>query len=70
MIRPADKGGGIVILGKEKYQEMMKKMLEEETCYQLARNPVFKYKKELEQIIHLGLKKELLYKKRSKISAP
>lgn len=42
IIRPADKGGGIVIQTKEDYHTAMSKLLDDEITYQkLSGNPVF-----------------------------
>lgn len=57
VIRPADKGGGVVIQSKEQYQEEINRQLQDETtCTKLLGNPTIQYKKELEKIVNLGTK--------------
>lgn len=71
VIRPADKGGGIVVLSKVQYKETMNKLLEDRDTYALLpSNPIFKCRKALEQVIHLGLKKNILNKKEAKYLIP
>lgn len=50
MIRPADKGRGVVIHSKEQYQEEINHQLQDELTYvKLLGNPTIQYKKELEK---------------------
>lgn len=70
-IHPADKGGGIAIQSKEQYQGELNRQLYDKTTYEkLLGNPTMKYKKELEQIVHLGTKKDILNKKEGKYLIP
>lgn len=71
VIRPADKGGGIVILSKEQYHKSMTQMLDDTKTYtKLLKNPVFSCRKALEQIVHLGVKKLVLNKKEARFLIP
>lgn len=56
-----------MILSKEQYSNNMKNLLEDDSTYsRLLNNPMFKYRNALEQVVHFGLKKNIL-KKRSQI---
>lgn len=67
VIRPADKGRGIVVLSKEQYSTSMNSLLQDEDTYScLLGNPIFKCRKALEQTVHLGLKINILTKKEAK----
>lgn len=71
VIRPADKGGGVVIQSKEQYQKEIDRQLHDESTYvKLLGNPTTQYKKELEKLVHLGIKKDILHKKESKFLIP
>lgn len=71
VIRPADKGGEVVIHSKEQYmKEIDRQLLDESTYVKLLGNPTTQYKKELEKLVHLGIKKEVLNKKESKFLIP
>lgn len=66
MIRPADKGGGLVVQTKEVYKVELKRQLEDkETYIPLKSNPTRNYKNELEKLVNKGIKKGLLNKKES-----
>lgn len=67
----ADKGRGIVVFTKEQYHENMNILLQDENTYhKLLGNSMFKCRKALEQIVHLGLKREILNKKEAKYLIP
>ena len=71
VIRPADKGGAVVIQSKEQYQNELSRQLQDGTTYtKLLGNPIRKYKKELALLIDLGKKKDILNKKESKYLMP
>lgn len=55
MIRPADKGGGIVLLNKSDYMDEMHRILgDRETYIELPKNPTLEYKKELKNLVAKG----------------
>lgn len=61
IIRPADKGGGLVILDKKDYQEEMENLLKVENTYQRLRsNPKKKYQRKLKTFIDKGKKLGIL----------
>lgn len=61
IIRPADKGGGLVILDKKDYQEEMENLLKVENIYQKLRsNPKKKYQRKLKTFIDKGKKLGIL----------
>lgn len=71
VIRPSDKGGGIVIQTTEQYHKGMLKLLEDPNTYCiLPSNPIFKWRTKLEQVAHLGLKKKILDKKEARYLIP
>ncbi|XP_040178228.1 uncharacterized protein LOC120910536 [Rana temporaria] len=71
VIRPADKGGGVVVQSKTQYQMEINRQLQDKDTYtKLLSNPTNQYKKELEKLIHLGIKKEILNKKESQYLIP
>lgn len=71
VVRPADKGGAIVLQSKEQYQNELNKQLYNKTTYvKLLGNPTNKYKKELELLVDLGTKKGILNRKESKYLIP
>lgn len=49
---------------------MLQLLDDKETYSTLPNNPIFKWRKELEQIVHLGLKKSILDKKEAKYLIP
>lgn len=64
VIQPAGKGRSIVVLSKEQYKTSMNLLLEDANTYnRLLGNPMFKYRKALEQTVHLGLKRNILDKR-------
>ena len=64
VIRPADKGGGIVILDKSQYVEEMNRQLSDSSTYTpLPSNPTVKYRKLLSNLVDQGLHKGILNKK-------
>ena len=71
VIRPADKGGGVVVLSKEQYNtELLRQLEDTETYTKLLGNPTSKYKEQLKQLIHLGVKGDILNKKESVFLLP
>lgn len=71
VIRPADKGGAIVLQSKEQYLTELNRQLQDGTTYtKLLGNPTSKYKKQLEVIVELGKKKNILNAKESKYLIP
>lgn len=64
MIRPADKGAGIVILDKCDYEsEMLKNRNDHETYSTLSCDPTNRFKRELEGIVKQGFHDSILDKK-------
>lgn len=71
IIRPADKGGAIVLQSKEQYLTELNRHLQDETMYtRLLGNPTVKYKKELEALVNLGMRKNILNPKEIKYLIP
>lgn len=71
VIRPADKGGGVVILDKSKYLEEMHRLLSDRTTYSpLACNPTTKFKRELQNLINRGYQQGILNKKEKAYLVP
>lgn len=71
IVRPADKGGGIVILDKEAYTSEMRRILSDtETYLPLLYDPTAKYKRELEKLIDKGFSKDLINKKEKAFLVP
>lgn len=61
LIRPADKGGGILLMTKAYYKEEMKRLLGDRDTYQiLKKNPARDFKNKLERLIKKGMKKKVL----------
>uniref|UniRef100_A0A673KNY9 Uncharacterized protein n=1 Tax=Sinocyclocheilus rhinocerous TaxID=307959 RepID=A0A673KNY9_9TELE len=55
-IQRADKGGGIVVMNTNTYVEKIKGMLHDETFYKkLVFNPTESYKKQIDQVLQIGL---------------
>lgn len=64
VIRPADKGGGLVIMSKSYYQEEMDRLLSDRKTYQvLTKDPISQFKDKLEVLISLGKTRGVLNKK-------
>lgn len=58
VIRPADKGGGVVLQTKDNYLKEIKRQLQDESTYiKLPKNPTLQIKRGLEQIVQMGVKK-------------
>lgn len=71
VIRPADKGGALVLQSKEQYQnELNRQLQDKETYIKLLGSPTIKYKKELEHLVNLGIKKDILNTKELKYLIP
>lgn len=62
MVRPADKGGGIMILDVEAYKGEMLRLL-------LAGNPFIKFIKELVSLVEDGFQRKILSKKGSSLGS-
>lgn len=61
VIKPADKGGGIVVMNKSDYEAEMEKLLgDAETYTKLTKNPSLEFKKLLETLIEEGRKLGIL----------
>lgn len=71
IIRPADKGGAIVVLTKEYYhQELMGQLNDNNTYLKLSSNPTREYKRDLSSLIQKGINKNILSKKESRYLVP
>lgn len=71
VIRPADKGGGIVLLDKTDYMNEMYHILSDHDTYKgLPNNPTSKYKKELNSLISKGFESLILNKKEKSFLVP
>lgn len=71
VIRPADKGGGIVVLSVEQYKKEMERILEDRSTYQILKSgPSKRYKQELKSIILYGVEKGLLNKHEEEYLVP
>ena len=71
IIRPADKGGGMVILDKEAYLQEMYRLLGDNTTYIiLPGDPTSKYKKALTALIKEGSALNILNKKEAEYLVP
>ena len=70
IVRPADKGGGVVILSKEFYINQITEMLsDEETYRKLDNDPTSRYNKELTALVYAGYKKNVLTVKEKRYDA-
>lgn len=66
VIRPAEKGGGLVILTRDYYYSEMQGLLEDATTYlPINGNPTAQLKVQLYKWIDEGLSKQILNPKRS-----
>lgn len=71
VIRPADKGGAIVVLSKEYYNnELMEQLNDINTYIKLRGKPTRQYKSELQELIQRGSKKNILTKKEERYLIP
>lgn len=71
MIRPADKGGGLVILNKKDYETEMERLLKTPDTYKkLKGNPKGEYEKKLKAFIQRGEKRGILTKKEARYLTP
>lgn len=71
VVRPADKGGAIVVLSKEYYNnELLGQLSDTNTYIKLNGNPTREYKRELSDVIRKGVSKNILNKKESKYLLP
>lgn len=70
-MRPADKGGAIVLLSKEYYNSELLGQLNDVNAYiKLRGNPTREYKRELQDLIQRGAWKNILTKKEEKYLVP
>lgn len=68
IIRPADKGGGLVVMSKEYYINDINTQLSDRDTYRtLPKDPLSEYKKELEKLISKGEEEEILSKKKRSV---
>lgn len=71
MIRPADKGGGVVILKKDFYLNQLNEMLNDTSTYtKLDRDPSLQYEKNLECLVEMGYRKRVLTDREKKYLIP
>lgn len=71
VIRPADKGGGIVVLSLDQYKGEMNRLLEVSDTYRLlTSNPSKSVREELERIIRYGIDNQLLSKNEAEYLIP
>lgn len=71
VIRSADKGGGLVILNKNEYEEEMENLLKVENTYKkLKGNPKQQYVKKLRSYVNKGRDMGILSKKEAKYLIP
>lgn len=71
VIRPADKGGGVVILDKTYYDSQLNKMLSDINTYvKLKNDPTNAYQANLCKLVDLGRDKRVLNKKEYKYLNP
>ncbi|CAH2329346.1 Hypothetical predicted protein, partial [Pelobates cultripes] len=63
IIKPADKGGGVVIMDNEAYINEIRRQLQDTTTYQkLNKNPTVEIKIKYENFLQEGLENEILDK--------
>uniref|UniRef100_A0A8C5PK16 Uncharacterized protein n=1 Tax=Leptobrachium leishanense TaxID=445787 RepID=A0A8C5PK16_9ANUR len=61
VIKPADKGGGLVILSKEQYKKEALRILSDRTTYEpLSRDPTQDFVKLLDDLLNFGKSEEIL----------
>lgn len=71
VVRPADKGGAIVVLSKEYYnRELLGQLCDTNTYLKLKGNPTKEYKRELSDLVLNGSAKNILTKNESKYLIP
>lgn len=59
IIKPADKGGGLVVMNKEDYIMEVKRQLNDQECYKiLDQDPTFTFKKQVENILQMATNNE------------
>lgn len=64
VVRPADKGGGVVLLKKEDYYGEIQRLLSDTTTYlPLSGDPMIKLKEELSSWVSDGVSKTILTQK-------
>lgn len=71
IIRPADKGGGVVVLDKDFYHGQMMDLLNVRAMYRnFHRDPMSTYREQLTALIELGSRYKVLNKKEQKYLLP
>lgn len=61
IVKPSDKGGNTVILDRDQYLSMCKRLLDDKTCYEgLPRDPTEMFQKELLGILETSKRNELI----------
>lgn len=71
VIRPADKGGGLVILNKTDYLAELNRLVEDRDTYEKLRgNPTNKYKAKLKKFVKKAQREELINKKEARYLIP
>lgn len=64
VVRPADKGGSIVVQDRPDYIKEMYRILSDQDTYRgLSSNPTAQYKKELDKLVLKGFNEQILNKK-------
>lgn len=70
VMRPADKGGRLVILTKKDYNQEVFRLLSDSTTYKKLKPDPTKVKMELTEWVNKGIQRKILDKKKSKIFDP
>lgn len=71
IIRPADKGGGVVVMDKTYYHSQLQDMLQNENTYQLlSRDPTEKYRENLFNLVDYGFYMRAITKKEKSYLCP
>ena len=71
IIRPADKGGGVVILKKDFYLNQLQEMLEDSDTYnKLEKDPSNQYEENLKCLVEMGYRKGVLTSREKKYLVP
>lgn len=64
IVRPADKGGGIIVMNKSDYISEMPRILSDQDTYaELPSNPTNGYKRDLTTLVKKGFDRQILNKK-------
>lgn len=71
VVRPADKGGGIVMMDKSDYVTEMYRILEDHDTYkELPSNPTNQFKKDLDKLVTKGFEAQILNKREKAYLVP